>query len=57
MQIISGTIIKKIFVDGSFSKNVIYMNLLAAKFKDIEVYAATMAQASALGAALAIHMH
>ena len=56
-QIISGTIIKKIFVDGGFSKNVVYMNLLAAKFKDIEVYAATMAQASALGAAVVIHKH
>ncbi|MES2874094.1 MAG: FGGY family carbohydrate kinase [Bacteroidota bacterium] len=56
-QIISGTVTKKIFVDGGFSKNVIYMNLLAAKFKDMEVYAATMAQASALGAALAIHKH
>jgi sugar (pentulose or hexulose) kinase len=56
-QIISGTITKKIFVDGGFSKNAIYMNLLAAKFQDIEVYAATMAQASALGAALAIHKH
>jgi sugar (pentulose or hexulose) kinase len=57
IQIISGTITKKIFVDGGFSKNAIYMNLLAAKFLDIEVYAATMAQASALGAALAIHEH
>ncbi|MGB4398726.1 MAG: FGGY family carbohydrate kinase [Daejeonella sp.] len=57
MQIISGTNTKKLFVDGGFSKNVIYMNLLAAKFKDIEVYAATMAQASALGAALVIHKH
>lgn len=57
LQIISGTITKKIFVDGGFSKNAIYMNLLAAKFRGIEVYAATMAQASALGAALAIHKH
>ena len=57
LQIISGSITKRIFVDGGFSKNVIYMNLLAAKFKDMEVYAATMAQASALGAALAIHKH
>lgn len=57
LQIVSTTITKKIFVDGGFSKNGIYMNLLAAKFKDIEVYAATMAQASALGAALSIHKH
>ena len=31
------------------------MSLLAAAFPDVEVYAATVAQASALGAALAIH--
>jgi hypothetical protein len=31
------------------------MNLLAAAFPDIEVYAASVAQATAVGAALAIH--
>ncbi|RYY32350.1 MAG: carbohydrate kinase, partial [Sphingobacteriaceae bacterium] len=46
---------KRIFVDGGFSKNAIFMNLLAAAFPDIEVFAASMAQASAVGAALAIH--
>lgn len=48
-------ITKKIFVDGGFGKNSIYMNLLAAVFPDVEVYAASMAQATALGTALAIH--
>jgi L-fuculokinase len=47
--------VKKIFVDGGFAKNDIYMNLMANAFTEIEVYAASMAQASALGAALAIH--
>ena len=46
--------VKKIFVDGGFSKNDVYMNLLAAAFPHIEVYSATVAQASALGAAIAI---
>lgn len=55
--IINGTPIKKIFVDGGFSKNAIYMNLLALAFPDIEVYAAAMAQATALGTAIAIHKH
>jgi L-fuculokinase len=49
--------VKRIFVDGGFGKNPIYMNLLARAFPDIEVYAASVAQASALGAALAIHQH
>ncbi|MNY69878.1 hypothetical protein D3C86_2078860 [compost metagenome] len=31
------------------------MNLLAAAFPDLEVFAAYMAQATAVGAALAIH--
>ncbi|MCU0341943.1 MAG: FGGY-family carbohydrate kinase [Spirosomaceae bacterium] len=48
------TVVKKVFVDGGFSKNDIYMKLLAKAFADCEVYAATVAQASALGAALAI---
>lgn len=50
-------ITKKIFVDGGFSKNNIYMNLLAAAFPNVEVYAASMAQATALGTAIAIHSH
>lgn len=47
--------VQKIFVDGGFSKNPIFMNLLAESFPELEVYAASIAQASALGAALAIH--
>ena len=53
--VLTGTSVKRIFVDGGFSKNAIYMHLLAKAFPGIEVYAATVAQASALGAALAIH--
>lgn len=53
--VIHNSPVKKVFVDGGFSKNPIFMNLLAETFPDMEVYAASMAQASALGAALAIH--
>ncbi|TDS10262.1 FGGY-family carbohydrate kinase [Sphingobacterium paludis] len=52
---LSNTKIKRIFVDGGFSKNNIFMNLLAKAFTDIEIYAASMAQATAIGAALVIH--
>jgi sugar (pentulose or hexulose) kinase len=55
--VLKGTAVKRIFVDGGFSKNAIYMYLLAEAFPSIEVYAASVAQASALGAALAIHPH
>jgi sugar (pentulose or hexulose) kinase len=53
--ILQGAPVKRIFVDGGFGRNAIYMNLLAAAFPKMEVFAASMAQASALGAALAIH--
>ena len=47
--------VKRIFVDGGFSKNVIYMNLLSTAFPETEVFAASMAQATSVGAALSIH--
>jgi len=56
-MIIHGTKVRRIFVDGGFSKNSIYMNLLADAFPKMEVFAASMAQASAVGAAIAIHHH
>lgn len=52
--IINGPAVKRIFVDGGFSKNPIYMNLLAHVFPEMEVFAASMAQATALGSALMI---
>ncbi|QDK80320.1 carbohydrate kinase [Spirosoma sp. KCTC 42546] len=55
--VLAGSPVKRIFVDGGFGKNPIYMNLLATAFPTIEVYAASVAQASALGAALAVHQH
>ena len=47
--------VKQLFVDGGFGKNEIYMNLLVKAFPKMEIYAASVAQATALGAALAIH--
>ncbi|RZK24774.1 MAG: carbohydrate kinase, partial [Hymenobacter sp.] len=47
--------VDRIFVDGGFSKNPIYMALLASAFPQLNVSAATVSQATALGAALAIH--
>ena len=53
--VVKGSPVKRLFVDGGFSKNTIYMNLLAAAFPEMEIFAASMAQATSLGAALAIH--
>ena len=55
--VLRGMDVKRIFVDGGFSKNPIYMYLMAEAFPAIEVYAASVAQASALGDALVIHQH
>lgn len=53
--IAKGSGVKKIFVDGGFSNNDVYMNLLASFFAGMEVYASSIPQATAIGAALAIH--
>ena len=53
--VLKGTAVKKIFVDGGFGNNPIYMQMLTQAFPGIEVYAASVAQATAMGAALAIH--
>ena len=47
--------IRRIFVDGGFSRNEIYMALMAAAFPDMEVFAAEIPQATAMGAAMAMH--
>ena len=54
-MVLKGTDVKRIFVDGGFSKNVIYMNLLASVFPELEIFAASIAHGTAVGAALCIH--
>ena len=49
--------VKTLFVDGGFSHNEIFMNILAQAYPEMEVFAAHMAQASALGAAVVLHQH
>jgi sugar (pentulose or hexulose) kinase len=53
--VLQDTGVRRIFVDGGFGKNEVYMHLLAQAFPDMEVCAATIPQATAMGAALAIH--
>jgi sugar (pentulose or hexulose) kinase len=55
--VLNGASVKRIFVDGGFSQNLVYMHLLAAAFPELEIYAASVPQASALGAALVLHQH
>lgn len=53
--VMEGTTVKRMFVDGGFSRNAVFMNLLARSFPSLEVFAASVAQATAIGAALSIH--
>ncbi len=55
--VLNGSGIRKIIVDGGFAQNAVFMRFLSEAFAGFEVFAATMTQATALGAALSIHRH
>lgn len=54
-MVINNSDVKNMYVDGGFCRNNIYMQLLTDAFSGMNVYATSMIQGSALGAALAIH--
>lgn len=54
-QVINDLPLHRVYVDGGFSRNEIFMQLLARRLPGYEVFAANIHQATALGAALAIH--
>ncbi len=56
-MVLKGCDVKHIYVDGGFCRNSLYMQLLANAFSDKEVYASSMVQGTALGAALVLHDH
>lgn len=53
--VLGKTPVRDIFVDGGFSRNDVYMHLLAEAFPDHRIHSATVAQASALGSAIIMH--
>lgn len=53
--VLGKSVVQDIFVDGGFSKNEVYMHLLAEAFPDHRLHAATVPQASALGSAINMH--
>lgn len=53
-SLVSNPAVKRIFVDGGFSQNKIFMNLMSQQFPTMQVYATSVAQASAFGAALVL---
>jgi sugar (pentulose or hexulose) kinase len=55
--VLEGSGVSQVLVDGGFSKNPIFMHLLARAFPGQQVRAASVAQATAIGAALCLHEH
>ncbi|MES2652462.1 MAG: FGGY family carbohydrate kinase [Bacteroidota bacterium] len=55
LRLVLNSDVKRVFVDGGFGKNAIYMHLLAISIPDIEVYASSVSQATAIGTALSIN--
>lgn len=53
--VLQGSTVQQVLVDGGFGRNALYMQLLANALPQYRVYAAAVPQATALGAALAIH--
>ena len=53
--VLNGADVNDIYVDGGFSNNEIFMQLLAYVFRGKKVYAAALPQSSSLGAAMVIH--
>ena len=49
--------VKKVFVDGGFSTNEIYMKMLANAYSNMEIFSAVIPHATALGAAIILHKH
>jgi sugar (pentulose or hexulose) kinase len=53
--VMGNTPIRKMYISGGFSDNALFVQLLASRFPEINVFTASMNEASALGAALLMH--
>lgn len=53
--VLGNTNVKRIFVDGGFGKNELFMKKLAKAFVGVRLFASNVPQGSAIGAALSIH--
>lgn len=53
--VLEDTPVKKLFVDGGFGNNPLFMQMLADALPGFELFASSVPQATALGAAMAIH--
>lgn len=56
-RVLAGCTVNRIFLDGGFSRNPVFLYLLASAYPKMELFAAEVPQASALGAAWVMHTH
>ncbi|MBK8279695.1 MAG: hypothetical protein IPK94_06100 [Saprospiraceae bacterium] len=57
ISIVQDKNIRSIYVDGGFSRNYIFMKMLALALPELKVFMADTSQASELGSAMSIHEH
>jgi L-fuculokinase len=57
IRLVSSNSIEALFVDGGFSKNNLFMQLLRKRLPEYKVYAAEVGQSTAMGAALVVHSY
>lgn len=54
-QVLDKGVVKQIYVDGGFSRNEVFLNLLSKALPGLKIMAANIPQATSLGAALVLH--
>ena len=52
--VLNGENVKKVFIDGGFVENSIFINILAAKLPDFEIIPSEMPLGSAIGATFSV---
>jgi sugar (pentulose or hexulose) kinase len=57
IRLVASSHVQQLFIDGGFSRNVIFMELLRRELPSLRIAAAEVGQATALGAAMVLHEH
>ena len=52
--VLNGENVKKVFLDGGFVENSVFINILAAKLPDFEIIPSEMPLGSAIGATFSV---
>lgn len=57
IRLVASSNVQNLYIDGGFSRNRIFMELLRREFPSLRIAAAEVGQATALGAAMVLHEH